>query len=196
MNIQNLSHPFYHTIIYNYFTDDEINKIQVEFDTLNKSLDKLPQLKDDVHHQQLKDQFNTRTIYLDGVYQNKREESSILKLLYKIYENDFDYKQNPFLKYLKLSNRDTSTIQLYENNSSYFKHIDHSVLTCLYVFWEEPKKFTGGDLIFTDYDYAPPLQNNCCIIFPGFEPHIVTTLNSSSNNINRCTINHRVYINS
>ena len=28
MNIQNLSYPFYHTIINNYFTDDEIKKFQ------------------------------------------------------------------------------------------------------------------------------------------------------------------------
>jgi hypothetical protein len=195
MNIQNLSYPFYHTIINNYFADHELKKIQSEFDTLSKSLDSLPKLKDDIHHQQLKDEFNTQTIYLDGVYQNKRDQSEILKLLYKIYDVDFNFNENPLLKYLKLSNRDVSTIQLYKNNSSYFKHIDHSVLTCLYIFWEQPKQFTGGDLVFTNYDYLPNLENNCCIIFPGFEPHLVTTLSSSSHNISRCTINYRVYIN-
>ena len=42
----------------------------------------------------------------------------------------------------------------------------------LWIF-KEPKPFTGGDLIFTDYDYTVECKNNSGIIFPGPIKHEV-----------------------
>jgi predicted 2-oxoglutarate/Fe(II)-dependent dioxygenase YbiX len=38
---------------------------------------------------------------------------------------------------------------------------------------KEPKPYTGGELVFTDYRFTPDLQNNSVILFPSFMTHAV-----------------------
>ena len=40
-------------------------------------------------------------------------------------------------------------------------------------FYKEPKKFTGGELFFPEYDYILESKNNSCIIFPSYFLHEV-----------------------
>ena len=42
-----------------------------------------------------------------------------------------------------------------------------------YYIHKEPKKFYGGDLLFPEYDYKYPCDNNSMIIFPGWVQHSV-----------------------
>ena len=194
MKIQYLKYPFYHTILYDFFSQEEIKGINEERLLLQKDNTLTQPNEEDNHHKILKDTYNTNTIFLDQVYQEERSNSYILNKVYKIYQIDFDYESNPFLKYLKISNKDFSTLQLYKNKSKYFEHIDRSLLTCLFVFYDVPKKFEGGDLVFSQYNYVPYLTNNSCIIFPGFEAHHVNELVSGSEDIVRFSINYRIYL--
>ena len=41
-------------------------------------------------------------------------------------------------------------------------------------FYKEPKKFSGGELIFPKYDYELTCENNSIIIFPGWVEHGVS----------------------
>ena len=40
-------------------------------------------------------------------------------------------------------------------------------------FYKEPKKFSGGELIFPKYDYQLTCKNNSIILFPGWVEHAV-----------------------
>lgn len=194
MKIQYLKYPFYHTILYDFFTQEEIKGINEERLLLQKDNTITQPIEQDNHHKILRETFNTNTIFLDQVYQEDRSKSFILNKVHKIYQINFDYESNPFLKYLKISNKDLSTLQLYKNTSKYFEHIDRSLLTCLFVFYDVPKKFEGGDFVFSQYNYVPYLTNNSCIIFPGFEAHHVNQLITASEDIVRFSINHRMYL--
>ena len=48
-------------------------------------------------------------------------------------------------------------------------------------FYKQPKKFSGGDLLFPKYNYQYPCNNNSIIIFPGWVEHGVSkiTINDS-----------------
>lgn len=194
MEIQNLKYPFFHTIIYNFFDEEELKKVLLEI----KEIDKLNlNIKtNDVHHKELLLKNNTKSYCLDNIYLEKRNQSSILDLITKIYnlnrKSKLNLEENPFLNYIGVSNSDTTFLQIYQNDSSYFEHQDASVLTFLYVFWEEPKSFEGADLIFTKYDYKPFLQNNCCLIFPSFELHKLSKM--VSDGAKRYSINQRIYV--
>ena len=41
-------------------------------------------------------------------------------------------------------------------------------------FYKEPKKFSGGELIFPSFDYSLTCKNNSIIIFPGWVEHEVS----------------------
>jgi hypothetical protein len=56
-------------------------------------------------------------------------------------------------------------ISYYKDNDNYVPHTDQSALTMLTWLNKEPKKFTGGDLYFPDFDYTVEYKNNSTIIF-------------------------------
>jgi hypothetical protein len=175
------------------FDDIEIAQINKEVDgfikkNVNNDLDE--------HHAQLFSKNKTTSFCLDTVYIDARDKSNILKLIKKIYEMNsrgvLASNDNPLLKYIGLSNFDNTYLQLYRDGSSYFEHRDNSILTFLYQF---KRGSTGGNLVFTDYNYTPYLNNNCCLIFPGFEQHRLTTVEASNkDDVVRFSINQRIYI--
>ena len=62
----------------------------------------------------------------------------------------------------------------YADGQYYNPHCDQSLFTTLVWLYEEPKPFTGGDLIFWEYDkYTIPCNNNTGIIFYGSTIHEV-----------------------
>lgn len=188
MIIQNLKYPFYHTIIYNYFTSTEYEKVFAECEYLTKNIGD-ENLLDDEHHTKLFKVGKTKSFMLDLIYEGKREESHILQNMKKIF--NIDIKENPFSGYVTLSNFDQTVLNEYKEGSRYFKHDDKGILTFLYTIWKEPKTWQGGDLIFNEYDYKPYLRSNCCLIFPSFELHEVEILRGEGI---RYSINQMIYI--
>ena len=67
----------------------------------------------------------------------------------------------------KKNNTESWMLSRYTHGQYYNAHCDMSQHTMLVWFNEEPKQFTGGDLIFTDYNLTIPCVNNTGIIFPG-----------------------------
>ena len=72
MIIEHLKYPFYHTIIYNYFEDIEIQKIVNEIDSIEH------QKIDDGHHTHLKNKAGSDSMCLDDVYAGRRIDSQTL----------------------------------------------------------------------------------------------------------------------
>ena len=67
----------------------------------------------------------------------------------------------------------------YDNGDNYAMHYDRSFFTLLVWLYDEPKPFTGGDLIFNDYDITIPCKNNTGVIFFGPYHHEVTEVKGS-----------------
>ena len=168
-------YPFPHTIIYDYFNPVEFDLIYEECENIvtNIPVEDFEAMGDN-HHGPLVKNHKTKPFFLDKIYENRRNDSDILKCTRKLFH--IDLRDNPFSEYLNICNYDRTTLNEYRDGSSYYRHHDMCVLTVIHTIWKEPKTWTGGDLIFNDYDYKPFLKSNCCFIFPSFKRHEVQTL--------------------
>ena len=146
-----------------------------------------------VHHVELKNKYHTQSYFLDSIFYNNRAQSNILYLMSKVYSlNLHESQENPYLNFIPASNQDCTYLQKYKNGSSYMKHHDGTVLSFLFPLILG--NFTGGDFIFSAYNYRPVLTHNCCLIFPSYEDHELTELKTDSNEYVRYSINHRIAI--
>lgn len=181
MNIQHFIEPFYHSIINNFFNTEELSGIFKEINAVENSAE-----FKDPHHAQVRAQSHS----LDILYENRREDSTILQLITKIYKLKLDTVQNPLLNYIGISNADNTMLHAYANGDSYFEHHDNAVLSFVYTFRIKP--YTGGDLMFGNY--KPVLDHNSLIIFPSYVRHQVTPISSEQSGTVRYTLNQRIFI--
>jgi hypothetical protein len=115
-------------------------------------------------------------IWLDNIYTD-RNTSMILRLNRKPMHNK-EIKQsfidlNPYHNSYAWVNRDTSLLHYYENGGAYKSHHDETVFSCVTWFFNNPKKFKGGNLTFTDLNVTIEIEDNMCVIFPSILKHEV-----------------------
>ena len=144
-------------------------------------------------------------VFLDDLYR-ERKYSNILTCTRKLLHSSNDDK---FLEVLKnhpswfYKNfrciKDFTLLSYYENNDYYEAHRDTSNITALTWLFKEPKRFTGGDLIFPDTQEKIECKNNKVILFPGCATHQVTQINMEkqhqNNKLGRWCISQFLYSN-
>ena len=186
MEILNLTNPFPHTIVYDFYNGDEQKLIWEELLFLNKP-GKMhsPEMTGDPAASK-----NKKAIFLDRLYTD-RNCSNILNVNRKIFTLIDHIEDMNISNYLKYSDFDETMVSYYEDGAYYDSHYDQFVISAITTFWEEPKKFSGGDLVFTDFDYLPKMKNNTIIIFPSYVFHKVTPISLRYNDgkSGRYTIN-------
>ena len=60
----------------------------------------------------------------------------------------------------KKENINYERLRYYENTDYYKAHRDIAIISIIYLLWEEPKSFMGGNIHLTDYDIEIPLERN------------------------------------
>lgn len=191
MIVQNLKHPFDHTIIYDFFLDHEIVEILEEKNQLLSAGDAINFI-DDVHHKNLIVNQKVQSYNIDKMLPDGKLRVNSLKIFECVRMGLIGF-ENLYLKYLTICKQSNSFVNIYKDGSYYSKHHDGSVLTALYVLWDGYGNKSGGDFYFTEYDYVPHLPHNSCIIFPSFLTHAVTKL-SCDETLSRVSINQRFVI--
>lgn len=122
-----------------------------------------------------------KAISLDNVYAD-RNISNILQENRILWRDDvigalIDY--HPFFRFLHSANVDSTLISYYENSDFYKPHKDDAIVTALTWFYDQPKKFDGGDLILED-EVKIECKHNRCLIFPSILVHSVSSINLST----------------
>jgi len=191
MNIKHFSHPFYHTIIYNFFEKHEISKIVNEI----SNYDEIEPHQNDNHHSNLYKFNNTISFCVDDLFANNRENSSLLRSLNKV--NDLNLAQftnkNPFFGYFPFTTTDVTFVQKYKNESFYPSHTDgNAILTFLCPLYLQ--EFNEGKLNFISHNYHPPLEHNSLLIFPSYEIHELSQIESNCDGYVRYSINRRYFM--
>jgi hypothetical protein len=102
-----------------------------------------------------------------------RANHNIIPMIFERYRGVKEYKDNWFFYGLRCDKLAT-LFSYYENNTYYESHADASFFTGLTWMYHRPRKFEGGDLIFTDYDVTIECVHNRTIFFPGIVNHSVT----------------------
>ena len=104
------------------------------------------------------------------VYPHNFTDAEILKKVF--IEKCFLEHPNWFYQHLKFQNINV-LLSYYENQDYYKKHYDAALITCLTWFHKEPKKFSGGDFKFSDYNIEIECKSNRMIVFPSMIFHEV-----------------------
>ena len=164
--------PFPHLIFNNFYNEEELNLIWEELNFYTKP-NKLFEAKD---FGGVVGKTNSHAIELDSVYLSKyRPLSNILTVNRKLFDNDVlesFAKVHECCEMATNCNTDTTKVRYYHDKEYYEPHTDmaYQFLSFSY-FYREPKKFTGGELIFPKHDYEYSCENNSMIIFPGWVEH-------------------------
>ena len=119
---------------------------------------------------------NATRLYLDETYVNNRQDSNILNFYKKIISPEVKeaYRYTtPSWRLFEITNHDRSQVSYYENEGDYKEHFDKYMHTCLIWFYKEPKRFTGGDLTFTQSKQTVECKHNRMILFPSYYLHAV-----------------------
>ena len=169
--------PFPLMVVQNFYNKIELELIWKELDFYT-SPNKLFEAKE---YGGVVDRTNAKAICLDELYKgqenkkNFRNISNILTVNRKLFNSGVLDKFSQLHECCTLateSNHDVTKVRYYHNNEYYDPHTDKSVMFLAFsYFYKEPKKFTGGDLIFPKYDFKVPCENNSMVIFPGWVEH-------------------------
>ena len=175
IDIKLFDDPFPHLIAKNFYDESELKLIWEELDFYTKD-GKLFEAKD---FGGVVDKTNSKAIFLDDVYSKKyRRLSNILTVNRKIFDDRileaFSYIHD-CCSIAKFVNYDVTKVRYYHNDEYYDPHTDKSFQFLAFsYFHKQPKKFSGGELLFPKYDYQYPCNNNSMIIFPGWVEHGVS----------------------
>lgn len=116
--------------------------------------------------------------FLEDIYMDKAC-SEILQINRKYFTLEFAEqieKYSKHFRYLRTSSRSSTLLNYFEGNDHYKAHYDSCVLTITTYFWKLPKRFEGGELIFTDYNYKTDVSPWDLLVFPSYLLHEVTPL--------------------
>lgn len=186
-------------IIDNYYDQNSCDLIWKELLFLNSNNKLMPpektgSAKDPSTKQLLK---KNTALSLDNTYKI-REVSNILTVNRKLFEIQVELENlHPFFRYLGGSNSDRTIISYYEDTDYYKPHRDKSTITALSWFFQEPKKFTDGNLVLENTEIE--CKNNRTVIFSSMLDHEVTPLKMNQldqgKNLGRFTITQFATVN-
>ncbi len=126
-------------------------------------------------------QKNTKGLFLDTHYKENRHLSKCLKFNRKIFieENMIAFeKAMPCFSLLATSSKDTTLITWYGDKTFYKTHRDTCSVTCLTYFIPEQDSFSGGLLVFDDFDLKIKPENGLIVLMLGSLKHSVTVVNT------------------
>jgi len=166
--------PFPHLIIKNFYNEQELDLIWEELNFYTKP----NKLLEAEYYGGVVDATNAKAIILDEVYgELYRDISNILTVNRKLFTSgvlDVFADTHPSCSCAPLVNKDITKLRYYHDGDYYEPHTDHTMpFLAFSYFYKEPKKFTGGELEFPEYEYELECKHNHTIIFPGWVEHAV-----------------------
>lgn len=162
------------------FSDEELRKIWTELKFLRESLKFLPSTR--TAASETNDGLVKKTgtgVFLENVYLNTSLSDLAVLTHKKIFESNLIEELcalNKHFKYLRLVNYATTLVNYYDHGQEYDRHFDYSVFTAVFCFCLDESKLSGGNLVFPELLVTIPPKNNRLIIFPGYEDHMVSTI--------------------
>lgn len=117
-----------------------------------------------------------KAVWLDAVWRSPSASFTLRtnRRLFDVF-NEEEAKESWFFNGVDINN-DATLISYYESSDYYKPHRDTAYMTALTWFFEEPKKFLGGAVTFTDYDITLEVTNGTTILFPSNIKHEVSEI--------------------
>ena len=167
--------PFPHIIINNLYTEEELRLIwrELEFYTHPGKLLEAEGFGGVVG------KTNSHAIVLNDLY--NPNAIGVISNIVRINQDNKKYFNDYVEKFSKIHDccsgfvdwdQSTTKVRYYHDGEYYIPHRDTSYSWLLFsYFHKKPKKFTGGELFFPDYDYEYNCDHNSAILIPGWVKH-------------------------
>ncbi len=160
------------SVIDNFYSETELDEIKGEL----KLLSAVAELKVFVNKAAKDEEDNSKqksnSFFLEDLYDGKRNLSKVLKINRKLFSEEVRVKlveKSLFYEHIFYSNIDTTLVNFYGPTDYYKPHRDTSCFTGLTFFKLED--FSGGNLVFPEYEIEIKPVENRLVIFPGFVLH-------------------------
>lgn len=174
--------PYSYLLIDDYLNNEELDSVIDELNFLSykrKFSDNSETAKNE--NNQLK--AKKHQIWLNDIYKDWRYSNYLVlnkkyfseSLFNKLIEIDISWRS------FYSSSDESTLLNYYENDDYYGEHFDISDYTQIFWINKEPKKFSGGDFILTDFDHAVEYKNNRLIVFPSYFSHKVLPIQLNEN---------------
>ena len=163
--------PFPHALLSDFFTEEEMITVMDEKRRLDLCLQPPEATGSAVH-----DGSGRPMKFNDGLFLTSAMPNSEIMALadrHTYHEITENVPCEWWNSLWKQSNLRSWLLSRYRDGQYYNAHIDLSLFTLLVWFYEEPKTFPGGDLVFPDYDVTIPCKNNTGVVFFGPTRHEV-----------------------
>ena len=166
------ANPFPLMVVENFYNEEELGLIWEELNFYTKP----EKLLDAEGYGGIVDHTNAKALLLDEIYTKQyRNVSNILTMNRKLFQCGVLDKFSEIhgcCSIANQSNHDFTKVRYYHDKEYYDPHTDKGFQFLAFsYFYKEPKKFTGGDLIFPKYDFKVPCENNTMVVFPGWVEH-------------------------
>lgn len=167
-----LPNNFSIAIVDNFYSVSELKEIKDEL----KLLSAVAELKVFVNKPDRDEEDNSKqksnSFFLDDLYVNKRDLSKVLNINRKLFSSELKTKlveKSLFYDHIFHSDFDTTLLNFYGPTDYYKPHRDNSCFTALTFFKLE--EFSGGNLVFPEYEIEIEAVEDRLVIFPGFILH-------------------------
>lgn len=182
MELEVVADPFPHVIARNALSLAELTLVWREIDFF-MSPEKINRPGIDHGAYGLGGYTNSRAVDLAAVY-NRPEVSDIIFSATQITRAMGGTAAEHWPHFFRAARLDLfiTKLRYYHDGDGYAKHNDwrHEYLMFFYLH-KEPKAFTGGRLLFEDYDYTFEADNNTAIFLPGYVNHSVEPVSIPEN---------------
>ena len=166
------ANPFPLMVVENFYNEEELSLIWEELNFYTRP----EKLLNAEGYGGIVDYTNAKALILDEIYTKQyRNVSNILTINRKLFQCGVLDKFSEIhgcCSIANQSNHDITKVRYYHDKEYYDPHTDKGFQFLAFsYFYKEPKKFTGGDLIFPKYDFKVPCGNNIMVVFPGWVEH-------------------------
>lgn len=197
MKVEVYRDPIFHLVLKDFFPD-KINK-----QIMNEAIVNKKKFNDGIIGKGLDKNFRSnKTAYYDIIYITDRSKSFLLSALDGKFSNNAEFRELlstcplPVGDFLMTTTHETQVSRYGDEKQYYNWHQDRFAnmkrhLTLVYYFFKEPKKWTGGEIVFTDspafeaklFEENPKIktlipENNMAVVFGANMLHRVEPTNS------------------
>ena len=178
-------------VIDNFYTEDQLKEIMIELKWLTKpsvmvGKENLSSAQDENTKQFLT---SKKGVFLESIFLNWKHSALIkhpMDNFTKDLVRDKLLEFNPLFKMFYNVDSRTHLLSYYENSDFYKPHTDTTIFTVLNYFFNEPKKFTGGDIKLYGFNNSNEcdieLRHNRVVIITGNTFHEVKEIKSKLDN--------------
>ena len=164
--------PFPHVLLEDFYTEGEMKTVMEETRNLNPHL-LPPEMSGTARHKETGQPLKYNSgLFLTDAMPNSEIAGLARRHMFQELVEQVDCPW--WASQWRQCNSQSWMLSRYTDGQYYNAHVDLSQFTMLIWYYKEPKPFTGGDLVFPDYDnYTIPCNNNTGIIFYGAMRHEV-----------------------